>query len=309
MAESTAGEGYIAWLDGLAAEAPFGRNDRKGTANYIDEAARGRAAAAIKTGATAALARPLETGGGLWTAGGLLSVEVTRHEIGEGLQGGPLVGGEVSTAGDTQTIAAHGLQRTHLDALNHFGRRGTWYSGFAVDAPGGPDLADLANHKLFTRGVVVDVPSIRGTEWVDADAPVDGDDIEAGLKAAGVSFEAGDALLLYMGRDRYEASAQQTHGAAGGGTPGAGAGAARWIAEHHVSLLCWDFLDAVHPSQPQFPVHLLIWAIGLLLVDNCDLRPAVDAARQSRSAVGGLVVAPPPIPGATHSLVTPLFIQ
>jgi hypothetical protein len=73
--------------------------------------------------------------------------------------------------------------------------------------------------------------------------------------------------------------------------------------------LCWDFLDAVHVSEPSIPVHLLIWAIGLLLVDNCDLRPAVDATRESGSVFGGLVVAPPPIPRATGCLVGPLFIQ
>jgi kynurenine formamidase len=309
MAESTGAAAYIAWLDRLAGEVPFGPRDRKGTANYIDKAARQRAADAIQTGATAALARPLEIGDGVQTRGGLLSVEVSRREITEIPRGGPLVGGVVNTAGDTQTIAAHGLQRTHLDALNHFGRKGTWYGGFAVDAPDGPELVDLANHKLFTRGVVADVPGIRGTDWVDADAPVTGDDIDACLNAAGVTFEAGDALLLYMGRDRYEAAGQHVGGALGAGTPGAGMDAARWIAEHHVSLLCWDFLDAIHPSQPQFPVHLLIWAVGLVLIDNCDLRPAVDATRRSGSAVGGLVIAPPPIPGATHSLVTPLFIQ
>jgi kynurenine formamidase len=310
MAETKTDEAYVAWLEGLAERLPFGAKDRRGTANYIDDAARRRAAAAITTGRTATLARPLGLSGeNAVDYEGPLAVDLLYHDITASLQGGPLVGGAVHTAGDTLTVVAHGQRKTHLDGINHFGRLGSWYSGFPVDDPDGPEIADLADHKLFTRGVVVDVPAVRGTEWVDVDAPVTGEDIDASLDAAGVTFEPGDALLLYMGRDRYEAAGQQMNGASGTATPGAGAGAARWIAEHQVSVLCWDFLDAIHPSQPSFPVHLLIWAVGLLLVDNCHLRPAVDATAESGSAVGGLVVAPPPLPRATSCLVGPLFIQ
>jgi kynurenine formamidase len=310
MPQTNEEQAHIEWLQRLAAQLPFGKEDRKGTANYIDDAARRRAAEAIRSGRTVSLARPLEINDG--TTGdyeGVLSVDLAQHDMTVSTRGTPLIGGVVNTAGDTLTVTAHGQRKTHLDGINHFGRQGTWYSGFAVGGPDGPEIADLANHKLFTRGVVVDVTAVRGTDWVDAMAPVTGEDIQAGLDAAGVSFEDGDALLLYMGRDRYEAAGHQMNPASGAPTPGAGAGAARWIAEHHVSILCWDFLDAINPSEPAFPVHLLIWAIGLLLVDNCDLRASVDAAAESGSAVGGLVVAPPPLPRATSSLVGPLFIQ
>jgi kynurenine formamidase len=302
-------EAYIAWLEQVAEDSPFGRRDRRGTANYIDDAARLRAAEAIRTGSVVALARPLQVGAEPPYNPELLAVELTRRDRTTGPRGGSLAGGAVTIALDTQTIAAHGQHITHLDGLNHFGRRGTWYSGFPIGEADGSEIADLADHKLFTRGVVVDVPAIRGTEWVDASAPVTGDDIDASLAASGISFQAGDALLLYMGRDRYEAAGHRMDPGSGAPTPGAGVEAARWIAEHRVSILCWDFHDGITPSEPSFPIHLLIWGIGLLLIDNCNLRPAVDAAARNGSAIGGLVVAPPPIPRATHCLVGPLFIQ
>ncbi len=309
MPDTSVNAAYASWLEDLAGHAPFGRKDRKGTANYIDDAARQRAAGAIRTGRTVSLARPLRMSAEMGQDEGVLSVDLIQHDITTTLLGAPLEGGVVNTSGDTLTVVAHGQQKTHLDGINHFGRHGSWYSGFPVGGDDSPEIADLAKHKLFTRGVLIDVPSVRGTDWVDVEAPVTGEDIEAALSSAGASFEPGDALLLYMGRDRYEASGHRMATASGTPTPGAGADAARWIADHHVSLLCWDFLDASNDAEPSFQVHLLIWAIGQLLVDNCNLRPAVDAARESGSIFGGLVVAPPPLPKATGCLVDPLFIQ
>jgi kynurenine formamidase len=291
-------EGYRAWLDQIAANPKFGWRDRKGTANYIDEEARRRAVAAMRTGRCSTLARPLAIRSDPRPGEGLLTVEVSKYDR-----------GELISASDVVHVAAHGQRQTHLDGLNHYGRNGTWYSGFGVEDPDGPSIADLAEHKLFTRGVIADIPSVRGTDWVDPGSPVTAEDIDAALHAAGVTFEPGDALLLYMGRDRWEQDGNELDLISRKPTPGAGSGAAHWIADHQVSLLCWDFLDAVCDDEPTIPVHLLIWAVGLLLVDNCNLGPTVAAARADRSAVGALVVAPPPLPTVTGCLVDPLFIQ
>jgi kynurenine formamidase len=289
---------YRAWLDERAAQPRFGAKDRKGTANFIDDAARRRAVAAMRTGRCMSLARPLSIRSDPRPGEGLLTVEVSQYDR-----------GEVISASDVVHVAAHGQRQTHLDGLNHYGRHRTWYSGFSVEDPDGPSIADLAGHKLFTRGVIADIPAVRGTEWVDSGSPVTAEDIDAALEAAQVRLEPGDALLLYMGRDRWEREGNELDLISRQPTPGAGAGAARWIAEHNVSLLCWDFLDGVCDTEPAIPVHLLIWAIGLLLVDNCDLGPIVEAAKASGSATGALVLAPPPLPEVTGCLVDPLFIQ
>jgi kynurenine formamidase len=299
---------YAAWVRELAARATFGPKDRLGTANHIDDAARGRAAAAIRTGRCISLARALKVRDDGRMEDGQLRVDLT---VGEHVATSPGRAEQtVVTSGlDVVHISAHGLQQTHMDAFNHFSLDGKWYAGWATDDPEGPSVVDLASHKLFTRGVLADIPAVRGTDWVDAAEPVTGDDIDAALAAAGVTFEPGDALLLYMGRDRYEAAGHRMGLASGERTPGAGPGAARWIAEHGVSVLCWDFLDAAHESQSPYPVHVLIWAIGLVLVDNCDHTAAVRATRESGSILGGLAVAPPPMPRASGALVDPLFIQ
>jgi kynurenine formamidase len=309
MADDNPNTAYGEWLDELAREAPFGRRDRRGSANHIDGAARRRAADSIRTGRCTSLACPLSISDDDSPAEGILMVDVSRRETTQGRGGHDITGGVLNSASDVLHVAAHGQRKTHLDGLNHYGRRGEWYSGFPVDDRDGPSIADLAGHTLFTRGVLVDIPAVRGTPWVDADEPVTGADIERGVEATGVDFQPGDALLLYMGRDRYEAAGHRFDLMGAARMPGAGEGAARWIASHRVSMLCWDFLDGATANSPSIPVHLLIWAIGLLLVDNCDFGAALAAARESGSAAGGLVVAPPPLPEATGCLVNPLFIQ
>lgn len=250
---------FPAWLERLRAQAPFGPEDRAGTANRIDARARARGIASLTT--------------------------------------------------DHLEIDCHGLHSTHLDALNHIGRHGTWYGGWAIDDPRGPSLADLADAGIVTRAVFADVPAVRGTAWVDPASPVTGDDIDAALAAAGVAFEPGDALLLRMGRDAWE-DAGNLYTSMGGDPlpPGAGVEAARWIADHGVSVLGWDFLDSGHPAQPPGAVHMLIWAIGLVLIDNCDFAAARAALAAAGKATGLLVVAPLRIPGATGCTVNPLLL-
>ncbi|HEV8297450.1 MAG TPA: cyclase family protein [Acidimicrobiales bacterium] len=277
---------YRAWLDELAASRV---GDRLGTAALIDGGARARAAAAARAGTPVSLARPLQQPG--------YEVEVTYTD------------GPIGMGADRVELDCHGRANTHLDALNHIALDGTWHGGFAVDDPAAPSVVDLAEHGLVTRGVLVDVPAVRGTAWAEADRPVGAADIEAALARTGTRFEHGDALLLYMGRDRFEAAGNELAGLREGGTvPGVGRTGAEWIADHGVSVLCWDFLDSNHPDEPFVPVHLLIWALGLILVDNCHLGAAAAAVANRSDPTGALVVAPLAVPGATGSMVRPLLL-
>jgi kynurenine formamidase len=211
--------------------------------------------------------------------------------------------------GDRVVIECHGRDNTHLDALNHIGVDGTWYGEWSVDDRDAPSVLDLAHHGLVTRGVVVDVPAVRGAEWADARQPVTADDIERALSSSGTAFERGDALLLYMGRDRFEAAGNVLTGQRDPTVvPGVGRSAAEWIADNGVSILCWDFLDSNHPDEPFVCVHLLLWAIGLVLVDNCELSAAASWSRDAGRSTGALVVSPLAIPGGTGSLVHPLLL-
>jgi kynurenine formamidase len=306
-----ANEDFGRWLDDITSKNRFGRGDRRGTANFIDEGARRRAAEALVDGSCVSLARPIK--GAAEGEDAEVKVEVGYGQM-EAFGTLSAFAKPLDTGSDVMHVTAHGIDFTHMDALNHMGRAGTWYGGYSVDDPHPPSVEDLAGHLLFTRGVIVDIPAVRETEWVEPTAPVTGEDIDAALSRQGADFVAGDALILYMGRDRFESAGNTVDLAAvafGASTPGAGHGAARWIAEHNASIVAWDFLDGFtgREEDPTFCVHLLIPAIGQILVDNCHLGPAVDRLRTNGRSHGALVVATPAIPRATGALVQPLFIQ
>jgi len=283
---------YQHWLDGLVRDPRFGARDKLGTANFLDDAARRRGAASVVTGAAVSLARPLQEA---VTPGFAVDVHYTDGPIGAGT--------------DHVEYDCHGRDLTHLDALNHIAIDRTWYGGTPVDDPESPSVAALAAHGLVTRGVLVDVPARRGTDWVNPDEPVAATDIDGALADAGVAFEPGDALLVYMGRDRFEAAGGVFGDLRGGEVyPGIGRTAAEWIVRHDAALLGWDFLDSNHPSEPFTCVHRLNWAIGLVLVDNCDLAPAAAALRAAGRVTGCLTVAPIAVPGGTGSVVNPVLV-
>jgi hypothetical protein len=55
-------------------------------------------------------------------------------------------------------------------------------------------------------------------------------------------------------------------------------------------------------------VHRLLYAIGLLLVDHCDLSNAASFARRTGRCTGALAVSPIGIPRGTGCLVTPVLV-
>ena len=55
--------------------------------------------------------------------------------------------------------------------------------------------------------------------------------------------------------------------------------------------------------------HVLTWAIGLLLVDNCDFSPLRAALGPGTSVAGALVVAPIVVEGANGVNVNPLILR
>ncbi|MFT3854971.1 MAG: cyclase family protein [Ilumatobacteraceae bacterium] len=266
-------------------------DDCIGSIRHIDAAARLRGTREVSRGLTLSLSRALSPG----AAGGTPSLAPAVYHVHDATLGT-----------DSVEVQAHGVGWTHIDSLTHVGLAGTWHSGERSSAVPVDDdsLVSWANHGIVTRGVVVDVPRLRGTPWVAVDQPVTADELDRCLSTAGVKLHPGDALLVYMGRDRYEASGHvvepilKSHG-----RPGIGESGARWISEQDLGLLCWDFLDAVGDDDG-LCVHRLIWAIGLALVDNCDL---AAVARLHDVVTGMLVIAPVPLQGATGCLVNPLF--
>jgi kynurenine formamidase len=283
-----------AWVAAFAAEHRAGcAGSTPGAVSLTDSAARRRALGAAINGEVLSLARELSLGDDPDDPDGFLQVRWRDN-------------GAISISSDELRIMPHGLATTHLDAVSHFQIDGELFGG------GNADTLSVAQWAggILTRAVFLDVAEVRGTAFIDPMAPVNSADLDAALELAGTGVEPGDALLVYMGRDEYEAAG---HGvlplsSCPPGRPGIGEDGARWISRQPVSVLCWDFVDAYAGGDRVAYVHLLIWAMGLALVDNCDLHAVRGAMSDRVVKTGMLVVAPLRIPRATASPVNPMLV-
>jgi kynurenine formamidase len=275
-----------------------------GAAALIDTAARLRGVAAVSEGRSVSLSRTIGSSSAPTPEDrpSAYSLEATQRRE-----------GRLVVARDRLVVDNHGMVNTHIDGLNHFGFDGTWHGGAPADpdAEDGPSIADWADAGLMTRGVLLDIPAVRGTPWVAGGEPVGAEDLDAAVKLAGVDPAPGDALLLYMGRDAYEAAGND-YGIVGdesGKRPGIGPDGVRWVAEHRPSILAWDLMEASGEGEgSHYLGHLLIWATGLVVIDNCDHSAARDLLAGRTPKAGLLSVAPLKLPRATGCLVNPLLL-
>lgn len=327
MTEQSAPDPLAPWVRQIADAHEASRHTDgvqcRGSVALIDEAARLRGTAAVKLGKAISLEREVETRPAQLAAMAEVAAEEKRHwqklaqaelpdghgsvelDVRVGLHGRNVHGGDVIS------YDAHGVHNTHLDGLAHLGADGTWHGGIPAEASQTDEdtIVNWAQHGIATRGVLLDIPTLRGVEWVTAEKPVTGDDLDAALAATGVTLEPGDALLIYQGRDRFEAAGNRyTPGAVFQPRPGIGQSGAEWIAARNPGIVLWDFHDA--RSNPTFAleVHSLIYAIGLCLVDNSLLGPAAAALKAAGTSTGLLVAAPTAIHRSTGVIINPLLL-
>ena len=137
------------WMRELAASHPFGADDRRGTTNLVDAAARARGAAEIRTGETISLARPLR--------GNDYNSTPEHPGFAHEIWYVPTPDG-MGWGQDQVVLNCHGLLNTHIDGLNHVAVNDTFYGGRSVEDPDQGSVDVLARSGLLTRAVYVDVP-------------------------------------------------------------------------------------------------------------------------------------------------------
>jgi hypothetical protein len=188
---------------------------------------------------------------------------------------------------DAISFSLHDGQLSHLDALCHYRteRDGELliFNGYPqnLDADGCEDLAiDRMGPGYVTRGVLVDMPLLRGVEWLEPSTPIYVSDLEEWEEFAGVRVSPGDVLLVRTGRWAKREQEGPWNYARGGA--GLHASVLPWLHERGVSVLVGDAVNDVQPSGVEGlnrPVHQVTQVnIGLPLVDNGYLE---DAAREA----------------------------
>lgn len=99
---------------------------------------------------------------------------------------------------------------------------------------------------IVTRGVLLDLPAVRGVDWLEPGEALHAEDLQAAEDFAGVRIEPGDAVLLRCGQfARRRALGPWDSGEASAGIH---AGAMPWIHERDIAVLGADGDSDVRPS-------------------------------------------------------------
>jgi kynurenine formamidase len=218
------------------------------------------------------------------------------------------------TSGDRLTLAVHSLVNTHIDALSHVGHLGKGFNGVPVEemvSMEGAHRFDITQVLGFvTRAILVDVPRIRGVEYLEP-----GDSVsEADLVAGASHIEPGDALLVRTGRWLAPTVRPGSPGSSGdrhGDWAAMNINAMRFIADRDVSVLATDSVGDTFPLPfPDQPtIHILAEVyLGMPLMHSLYLEEVAQMCADENRTEVMLSVGTLNLEGGTGSPVTPICV-
>jgi len=284
-----------------------GPADRRGALNNISSSEVVAAASDVWRGRAVSLGAPMES------EVALDNPDPVVHQMTHtGIRSGPASG--LSFAMDRVTLNIHGNADSHIDALCHVIFDGILYNGLspgAVTAAGVTELSiEVAGSGIVGRGVLVDIPRVRGVRWLEPGDHVTADDLIAAEAAQEVRIEPGDLLFVRVGhRSRRRALGPWDAANARAGLHPA---ALELLAERRIAVLGSDGNNDTAPSAAEnvdFPVHVLaVNAMGLHLMDWLQFDDLVAVCEELNRWSFLCVVAPLRLRAATGSPVNPIAI-
>jgi kynurenine formamidase len=286
----------------------WGVQDELGTLNLITPQKRREAAALVSDGAAISCARVLMFAPKVPPEEAKLAPVHFMQRSGDSARAG------VASAFDWVGIPLHGLHITHLDSHSHMFWDGQMYNGRSSDAVATDRGAlrggvDIAKDGIFTRGVLLDIPGAQGREFLDLTSAITDADLRAAEEFCGLHVQPGDAVLVRTGygavRRRMGASSYQ---------PGLAPDCLAWISERSPAVLGTDTgTDCVSESlkgvEVTEPIHAVcIVAMGMWIVDSCDLEDLALACTTRRRWEFLFSMAPVRLKNATGSPVNPIVV-
>ncbi|MFF4741797.1 cyclase family protein [Streptomyces chengbuensis] len=300
-------EAFRALCERVRERTPRGPDDRRGTLRHLTPARVVAATREVMTGRTVSLGAPVDT------RPGPDNPEPARHRM-TAPEPGRRPSAGLDFARDCFAMNVHGDADSHLDALCHVLWDGTLYN----DVPSGsvtPDGAteltvDVVRDGVVGRGVLLDIPRLRGVPWLEPGEQVTADDLAAAEAAQGVHTGPGDVLLVRVGHRlrRREQGPWHTAEARAGLHPEA----VEFLVDRRVAMLGSDGNNDTAPSAVEgvgFPVHVLtVHTMGMHLMDYLQFEELAPVCEQEGRWSFLCAVAPLRLPRATGSPVNPIAV-
>jgi kynurenine formamidase len=285
------------WMKELSNWGRWGKDDQRGAANLITAAKRKQALALARTGETVSLAHD--------------TIMEKAVDAATPFEHRTTIMAERGIAVEQQQVSFHGSTFTHLDALCHIAYQGQLYNGvsFAQSVREGGGCSNLAittfRDGIVTRGILLDIPRLKGVPYLEPGTKVYIEDVEAWEKKAGIKIGPGDAVFLRTGRWTRRAKTGPFANFAG-----FDASFAPFLKQRDIALIGSDaVLDA--GNVPGFPlaVHTVaLVALGVNIFDNADLEALAETAAKLNRWEFLLMAAPVRVTNGTGSPINPIAV-
>jgi kynurenine formamidase len=289
----------------------WGVEDEAGALNYLTPDHVRRAAALVRDGVTISLASdfPVQLApDNLYPAQHMMVMGGDARKD-HGVPG-------LETALDYIGISYHGMACSHIDALCHVFVDGRMYNNrdaLEVRSTGARHNDIMAARDgIVGRGLLLDLPGLRGVDWLEPDTVIEPEELIECEQHQGVDIHEGDILLVSTGRFERRASLgpwdTQTVGLAG-----LSARCAALLHQRRIAALAGDGVNDPLPSATiegwAMPLHMCcLVGMGVHLFDNLDLSQLAWECRARRRYEFLFSAAPLRVVGGTGSPVNPLGI-
>jgi len=291
---------YQRWQTELSNWGRWGSEDELGAANLITPAKRAEAAGLVTEGFTVSLSSNAQNHVSLdvpcpveWSM-----VRATR-----------------SAASDQIAYPCiHGPGTTHLDAFAHIFFDGKMWNGYDVDGlvtmEDGATKNSIMTVKngLVTRGVLYDIPRLKGVPYLDPGTRIYVEDLEAWEAQTGVRVGPGDAFFIRWGRwARQDAIGPFDTGLESAGLDN---NVIPWLRERDVAIAGWE--TPGYAPQPEGDISRLalhnfaLTILGIQVLDRADFQALAEAAAARDRWEFMVTIAPLAIPNGTGSPVNPI---
>jgi kynurenine formamidase len=288
----------------------WGADDERGTLNYITREHVRRAAGLVKSGRSVSMAIPINKVAGPDNQSPAIHHMTQMFDL-------PVGTSSLRFGMDFLGMSCHGDCHTHIDALCHIAYGGHVYGGrpeSLLTSHGGTalDIAGYANG-IVGRGVLLDIPRLRGTPWLEPGEAVTRAELEAAEKAEGVRLGEGDILVFRTGHHRRRLErGPWDNGYTGDGKAGLHVDAIPWMHERRIAAFLPDGDGETVPGTVDgilYPIHpLQIVAMGMVASDSLNLEDVAAACEEEKRWEFMVVAEPLRLPGGTGSPFNPIAI-
>ena len=291
---------YQRWQKELSNWGRWGKGDELGTLNLITPSKRKQAAALVKEGFSVSLARDASA-----------TKEIDNPCPIEWAMTTDTPGMVMDRIGYP---CIHGPGTTHLDSFAHVFFDGKMWNGdpkTLVTKEGGAAKNSILTMKngIVTRGVLYDMPKLKGVEYLEPGTRIFPEDLEAWEKKTGVKVGPGDAFIVRWGKWARRAKVGPW---ANDDAAGLDNSCIPWLKKRDVALLGWEtagYSPQPPGDLPKSSLHNFVLEIlGVHILDRGDFEALSEVAAAHNRWEFILMIAPLPIPHGTGSPVNPIAV-